>query len=87
MENSGEDYSLHGKDIFWSDINENYALLETVDITESSGDSNTGLSEKTAQTTAEDELQKALLTITELKRENATLQNHVLKLENSRSSG
>ena len=87
MENSGEDYSLHGKDIFWSDINENYALLETVDITESSGDSNTGLSEKTAETTAEDELQKALLTITELKRENATLQNHVLKLENSRSSG
>ena len=87
MENSGEGYSLHGKDIFWSDINENYALLETVDITESSGDSNTGLSEKTAETTAEDELQKALLTITELKRENATLQNHVLKLENSRSSG
>ena len=72
-----------GNDIFWSDIHENYTLLETVDLSDSpkitaSGSLNVAL---------ENELREAHETISELRKENASLQNHVVQLETSRSSG
>ena len=72
-----------GNDILWSDIHENYALLETVDISDSpkitaSGSLNIAL---------ENELREAHETIAELKKEKASLQSHVVQLEVSRSSG
>ena len=72
-----------GNDIFWSDIHENYALLETVDIS----DSPKITASCSLNIALENELREAHETISDLKKENASLQNHVVQLEASRSSG
>ena len=76
--------SVPGKDIFWSSIYENYALLETVDLSIPSPPK-TGAG--SFDVDLEIELRDAQDTIADLKKENVSLQNHIVQLEVTRSSG
>ena len=76
-----------GKEIFWSNIYENYAMLVTVDLTNTTSPPPPGSETKPKGDALENELRDALDMVSELKKENTVLQNHVLSLETTRSSG
>ena len=68
-----------------SNLNENYAMVVTVETVDMTG--NSPPVSNSVQTTVENELKEALEMISELEKEKSTLQSHVLQLENARSSG
>ena len=76
-----------GKEIFWSNINEKCAMLATVDLTNETSPPPPGSETKPKGYALENELRDALDMVSELKKENMVLKNHVLSLETTRSSG
>lgn len=77
-----------GKDIFWSNLNENYAMVITVDtIDVDKSPPRHGTVPDSAHATVENELKQALEMISQLEKEKSSLQNHVFQLENALSSG
>ena len=69
-----------GKEFFWSNINENYALLVSVDLSTLTSPSPPGPASKLKGSALKNELKEALETVSELKKENTMLQNHRRKI-------